>query len=154
MFGFFQKKNKTKTENDDAIINSIVSKMDQSMSKKVFYGGSEEAKSILIPVRSILYGSTASSDEQYSNTAFFYTQAWIRTHGGLSPEFSKIAYIRDAMKKRFSQYSPDIVDRALDKCLAFIFKNEPGIKERVLGSAQSDSGSEPERASEDFAYKA
>lgn len=84
MFGFFHKRNKILRDNDDAIINSIVSRMDQSMSKKIFYGEGEEARNILKPVRSILYGGISSSTEQYNNAAFFYIQTWLRTHGGLS----------------------------------------------------------------------
>ena len=131
MFGFLRKKSKAKAENDDAIIETVVNQMDQSMSKKVFYGGSEEARSILKSVRSILYSGTSSSAEQYSNTVFFYTEVWVRTHGGFRPEFSEIAYIRNAMKKKYSEYSTNSVDRALNQCLDYIFKNEPGIKEKI-----------------------
>lgn len=50
------------------------------------------------------------------------------------------------MKKRFSQYPTDIVDRALEKCLDYIFKKEPRIKARVFGSSMS--GSNPEQDSQ------
>lgn len=136
------------TQDDDAMIDLAFSRMRQDWAPKIFYGGNTGARSILKPLRAILFGNEETATvEQYSDVGFFYIQVWVRTHGGFSPEFSKYAYVHYAMKERFSFYPGDAVDRAVDACLGFIFEKEPAIIERVMGLpyAASDSNHEEDR---------
>ena len=141
MFDLLHTGDKKTYDDDDRIIDSIFSRIDQSMSQKFFYGGYEAARNILKIVRAILYGETPSRAEQYNNTIFFYTQVWLWTHDEVSPEFQKLIYIHDAIKNRFTQYPTGIVDRAFDECLGYIIKNEPEIKKKFLGAPFPESES-------------
>ena len=133
MFEFLRKKN-----NEDRIIKSVIGSLKQDTLLKVFYGETEEAGRLVKALRKKLYPDKASvAIEQYKTIVFFYIHVWTRTHGGLRPEFSRKKYICKAMKERFGQFPPSMVDHAIDVCLDFIFRNEPEIKQKVLESPDS-----------------
>lgn len=116
-------------DREAALLAEVYAEMNGEAAPKLFYGGPEGAAVILPRLRSILFGSGDAKKEELQEAAFFYTQVWIRRHGGFDPAFSTVPYIKEAMKKRFPVYSPGIVDFAVDEALAFIHAHEPELAE-------------------------
>ena len=91
---FLRRKPAQSEKNEDRIVADVYGSMNQEYVKKLFYGGEDSAGKILKPLVRILYGEDCSITEEYTKDAsFFYTQVWIRSHGGVSPEFSTPQYI-------------------------------------------------------------
>ena len=131
---------------EDRIISFLVENMKQDTTRKLFYGKPQKAGAVLKPLRETLYPEkTFASIKQCRTAILFYAQVWIRSHGGLSSEFRKKAYIRAAVKEKFGQFPSDTIDEAIDVCLDYINENEPEIKETV----SSPWDSEPKEGGKD-----
>ena len=125
---FLRRKPAQSEKNEDRIVADVYGSMNQEYVKKLFYGGEDSAGKILKPLVRILYGEDCSITEEYTKDAsFFYTQVWIRSHGGVSPEFSTPQYIKEALKQRFPGYGPKAIEKGTDLCLQFISTHEPGF---------------------------
>ena len=78
---------------EDRIISFLVENMKQDTTQKLFYGKPQKAGAVLKPLRETLYPEKAfASNKQCRTAILFYAQVWIRSHGGLSPEFMKKMY--------------------------------------------------------------
>ena len=125
MFKFFKSdKNKEKANKADNNTNRF--------SEQIFYGDEAGSLRIIRLLNGILFGGGEESTvDQYSTSYLFYTQVWIRKHGGLDPVYSTTPYIKEAMKERFSDFANDIVEKAVDKCLEYIYIHEPSLNDNV-----------------------
>lgn len=120
---------------EDRIISFLVGNMKQDTTRKLFYGKPQKAGAVLKPLRETLYPEKAfASNKQCRTAILFYAQVWIRSHGGLSSEFRKKAYICAAVKEKFGQFPSDTIDEAIDVCLGYIYENEPALKKTTVSS--------------------
>ncbi len=117
----------TVSEND--MVAAVYHKMNQDDVQNLFYGGEKEAASILLPLGQKLFQDFGPTEKQLSDASYFYTQVWVRKHGGSSPEFSSTPYIKEAMKNRFPDIDKDIVVQGVEMCLEYIYKHEPSLSE-------------------------
>ena len=113
-----------------AFIEEIYSKMDPEMREKIFYGGVESAKTILTTICYKAYGELQEDNIRICQEV--YVQVWIRSKGGLQPEFMTPSYIREALHKRFSYLPISIIDSLIDASLETVYSNEPALKEKAL----------------------
>ena len=128
MFDFLKRKNNS-AETESGLIKQTYDNLNPEFKGKIFYGDATEAEKILKPLRTVLFPDTKPTLQQYSETAFFYTQVWNRKHGWLSPEFSTTPYIKEAMKKRFPSYTADAVIKGVEMCIEHFVRHEPSLAE-------------------------
>lgn len=67
---------------EDELITKTYNRMNQESANKMFYGSVDEASKILDSLRRALFGDTVATEKQFEESAFFYTQVWLRKHGG------------------------------------------------------------------------
>ena len=131
MFGFLKRKNNS-AETESGFIKQSYDNVNPEFRGQIFYGDATEAEKILKPLRTVLFPDSEPTLQQYSETTFFYTQVWIRKHGGLSPEFSTTPYIKKAMKTRFPSYTADAVVKGVEMCLDYLVQHEPSLAETEI----------------------
>ena len=124
MLGFFKRE-----DDETTIIRKVYQNMNQDFVEQIFYGGDKSAFMILYPLWKILFPDSKKMKRAEADAAaFFYTQVWIRKHEKSVP-FSTTNYIKDSLERRFSQFSPKIVDDGVDCCVRFLYEKEPSLKE-------------------------
>lgn len=112
------------------IVKKMFQKKDEKMSRKVFYGGYQEAHEIIISIYRILQkGINCELEEGLLLSDEIYTQVWIRKRG-FSPELCETKNIKNNLKNRFIFVDEQILEDAIDMCVQIIYINEPDIKER------------------------
>lgn len=133
MFKIFRKKkeNICKSEEQSVeIVKKMFQKMDEKMSRKVFYGGYQEAHEIIISIYRILQkGINCELEKGLLLSDEIYTQVWIRKRG-FSPELCETKNIKNILKNRFILVDEQILEEVIDMCVQIIYINEPDIKER------------------------
>ena len=104
--------------------------MEQVNIDQLFYGNVIESAGIIQSLIEILFGSgDKSTEEQYATSFYFYNQVWLRKHGAIDPLHSATSYIEEAMKNHYADFSNAAVEKAVDKCLKYIFEHEPYLND-------------------------
>ena len=96
---------------------------------KLFYGGIDSARSILLDLASAF--PNLPEAERVSLAHQIYIQVWIRSRGGFSPSFSTPTYIREAMLNRFRFLPEDEVIACTDRALDIVYMHEPALREKT-----------------------
>lgn len=130
MLEFLTEKEDTDTDPETEMIIEEYSSTNPDTRQDLYYGDADAAAEILKPLREILFAGTEPTADQYSETGFFYIQAWTRKHFSLAAEFSTIPYIKDAMRERFSDLPADSVYEGVDLCMDYIYQHEPELFEQ------------------------
>ncbi len=107
----------------------IYNHMAEETRDNIYYGGYPSANEIL----QRLYGtlSDVSENGRLALANQIYVQVWIRVQGGLFPDASTPAYIREAVCKRFSDYPSQAICACVDECLTIIYEHEPQLKQEA-----------------------
>ncbi len=125
----FGKKEK-KPVNTAPPINQTVARLYAGMNKdtrdQIFYGGLASAQDILLRLASGAFFST--SEDKIDLCLQIYVQTWIRSRGGLSPQFSTPSYIKEALIQRFSMVPSSNVIACVEQSLDIIYSHEPQLK--------------------------
>lgn len=130
----FGKKDKKPAVSSPPRINQTVARLYSGMNKdtrdQIFYGGLASAQDILLRLASGVFAST--SGDKIDLCLQIYVQTWIRSRGGLSPQFSTPSYIKEALTQRFSAIPSSSVTTCVDQSLDIIYSHEPQLKQKAM----------------------
>lgn len=110
-------------------VKNIYQNLNPKFKNKIFYGDLTQANEVLMDITNRVFDDV---NDINLNTCFqIYLQVFIRSHGGLSQDFSMPEYITERLCERFSSVSSQIVTKCVNFSLEYIYKNEPQLLQQV-----------------------
>ncbi|MBE6757095.1 MAG: hypothetical protein E7552_00915 [Ruminococcaceae bacterium] len=94
----------------------------------LFYGGLSETNKLLVKTTKAAFGNIRG--ENIHHCFSIYLNVFIRSHGGLSPEYSTPQYILERVLKKFSHLPQAAVKLCATVSLEYIYHHEPQLKKK------------------------